>query len=681
MGRESRKVPFVSVGCVAYNHEAFIAQALEGFLMQKTTFPVEIIVYDDASTDRTADIIKEYAKRYPDKIRPIFQRKNRYKEGKKPFVDYVFPECRGKYIALCEGDDYWTDPYKLQKQVEFMEAHPDCSMSSHPVRVVCMGGRRSLWGDLYGINGKEFYTIEEFLGAPGFPEIPTPGLMIRGSAIKEVPEWFCNVLRGDTALHFLLLQEGKLGFLKDCMAVHRKHDRGVTRLFDTDPEFMQFDILKIYLYMDRHFEYRYHRFFKRHMKDVVEYLLNREDLSHKTVKDILDFCSGLPEKDRYWDVISPLAMRLKKEEGSTYIFEHIHKTGGTTFLLSYVQRAFDEKDRFIIPGTDPENGIEIDRLIRNRKNYLIIGGHNTHRLREVYPDAKYITLVREPVSRIISLYLHLKYHPGVKQKYRVEEGTSLSRFIEERLNLPMSRVSNYQARFLSYPGPFSLNRIFDRYHLIGITERLDEFIFALHVMDNFPLLLFTNRMVRKERKDFKLTEEERELIVRYNQDDILLYEEARRRFDRTIEEVKSSGFGTLLSDYRKALKGFQRLNGDIERTIPYRPGDGRAALLLEEGEEAFERGDIEKAIRLFLEVIDMEPSSPFAGAAYNNIGVACCQMGEVKDALHHFTRALQVDPGNPTIMMNTCKFLRGIGKGEDAERLYAAYLKMKGGSL
>ncbi len=664
-----------------YNHEEFVGDAIESALAQRYDFDVMIYITDDGSKDKTQEIIRRYYRMYPDRIIPFLDTENRGFRSRDRLFLKVLESSKADYIAFLEGDDCWTDPYKLQKQVEFMEAHPDCSISSHPVRVVYTGCRKRLWRDVYGINEKRFYTMEEFLGGEGFPEVPTPGVMIRNSCLPPVPQWFCDVVRGDTVLHLLLLHCGRLGFLEDCMAVHRKHDQGVSRLFDTDPEFMQFDILKIYLYMDRHFEYRYHRFFKRHMKDVVEHLLHKEDLSHKTVKDILDFCSGLPEKDRYWDVISPLAMRLKKEEDYTYIFEHIPKTGGTTFLFSYVDWAFDEKDRFIIPGTEPENGREIDRLIRNRKNYLIIGGHNTHRVREVYPDAKYITLVREPVSRIISLYLHLKYHPGVKQKYRVEEGTSLSRFIEERLNLPMSRVSNYQARFLSYPGPFSLNRIFDRYHLIGITERLDEFIFALHVMDNFPLLLFTNRMVRKERKDFKLTEEERELIVRYNQDDILLYEEARRRFDRTIEEVKASGFGTLLTDYKKALKGFQKLNGNINRTIPYRPGDGRAALLLEEGEEAFERGDIERAIKLFLEVIDMEPSSPFAGAAYNNIGVACCQMGEVKDALHHFTRALQVDPGNPTIMMNTCKFLRGIGKGEDAERLYAAYLKMTGGSL
>ena len=87
--------------------------------MQKTTFPIEIIIHDDASTDGTAKIVKEYADKYPDLIVPILQTENQYSQGIKPSQNFVFPRARGKYIAFCEGDDYWTDPYKLQKQVDF----------------------------------------------------------------------------------------------------------------------------------------------------------------------------------------------------------------------------------------------------------------------------------------------------------------------------------------------------------------------------------------------------------------------------------------------------------------------------------------------------------------------------------------------------------------------------------
>lgn len=119
------KLPLVSICCITYNHEPYIREAIEGFLLQKTSFPIEIIIYDDASTDRTAEIVKEYADKHLELIIPIFQSENQYSQGVKPSRTYVIPRARGKYIAICEGDDYWTDPLKLQKQVDFLEANPD----------------------------------------------------------------------------------------------------------------------------------------------------------------------------------------------------------------------------------------------------------------------------------------------------------------------------------------------------------------------------------------------------------------------------------------------------------------------------------------------------------------------------------------------------------------------------
>lgn len=122
----------VSVKCLAYNQEKYIRQALDGFLMQKTNFKYEVIVHDDASTDSTAAIITEYAEKYPDIIKPLLEKENLFS---KPDGDHInqtiLPALRGKYIALCEGDDYWTDPDKLQKQVDFMESHPDFTFCFH----------------------------------------------------------------------------------------------------------------------------------------------------------------------------------------------------------------------------------------------------------------------------------------------------------------------------------------------------------------------------------------------------------------------------------------------------------------------------------------------------------------------------------------------------------------------
>ena len=120
-----KSILMVSIRCTAYNHEPYIRQCLEGFIMQKTNFRFEAIVHDDASTDGTATIIKEYADKYPDIIKPIFETENQHSKRDGSLRRIMNSHMKGKYIAYCEGDDYWTDPLKLQKQVDFLEGHPE----------------------------------------------------------------------------------------------------------------------------------------------------------------------------------------------------------------------------------------------------------------------------------------------------------------------------------------------------------------------------------------------------------------------------------------------------------------------------------------------------------------------------------------------------------------------------
>jgi len=120
-------LPVVSVYMITYNHESYIAQAIEGIMMQQTDFPIELVIGEDCSTDRTREICLEYQDKYPEIIRLLLPEKNIgiYKNSKSTFI-----ECKGKYIAICEGDDYWTDPLKLQKQVYFLETRPDFALLS-----------------------------------------------------------------------------------------------------------------------------------------------------------------------------------------------------------------------------------------------------------------------------------------------------------------------------------------------------------------------------------------------------------------------------------------------------------------------------------------------------------------------------------------------------------------------
>lgn len=126
------KETLVSIRCITYNHESYIRDCLEGFVIQKTSFPFEAIVHDDASTDGTAAIIREYAEKYPDIIKPIYETENQYSKHdgslRRIMDEAISPSA--KYIAICEGDDYWIDPLKLQKQADFLETHPDYGLVS-----------------------------------------------------------------------------------------------------------------------------------------------------------------------------------------------------------------------------------------------------------------------------------------------------------------------------------------------------------------------------------------------------------------------------------------------------------------------------------------------------------------------------------------------------------------------
>ena len=119
--------PMVSICCLAYNQKKYIKKTIDSFLSQKTSFDFEIIIHDDASSDGTQDIIRKYVEKYPDKIIPIFQKQNQYSKGVENSITFCYPQARGKYIALCEGDDYWCDDYKLEKQVTIFESNPECT--------------------------------------------------------------------------------------------------------------------------------------------------------------------------------------------------------------------------------------------------------------------------------------------------------------------------------------------------------------------------------------------------------------------------------------------------------------------------------------------------------------------------------------------------------------------------
>jgi glycosyltransferase involved in cell wall biosynthesis len=211
----------VSIACITYNQENFIKDAIEGFLMQKTTFPIEIIINDDASTDNTAKIVTDYSDKYPNLIIPIFHKENQYSQGINPGIEFVFPKCKGKYIAICEGDDYWTDPYKLQKQVDFLEANEDFMICFHNMKIIYDDGREEHLSN--SPDQKEVTTIEDLAHGN---YIYTASCVFRNGLIKKFPEWYNSSPVGDYVLHMLNAKHGKIKFIPDVMGVYRVHKGG-----------------------------------------------------------------------------------------------------------------------------------------------------------------------------------------------------------------------------------------------------------------------------------------------------------------------------------------------------------------------------------------------------------------------------------------------------------------------
>lgn len=205
----------VSVICMAYNHEKYIANALEGFVSQKTNFDYEVLINDDASTDRTASIIAEYAQRYPEIIKPVYQKKNLYSTDTDIILDILLPLAKGKYLAFCEGDDYWTDENKLQLQVDFLDAHPEYIACVHNTsKLEMMTNKETV---MYGTEDYDITTPDVLKG--GSCCYHTSSRVCRREALTNLPPFLPYIMDYPMAIHLSLL--GPIRFMGRIMSVYR----------------------------------------------------------------------------------------------------------------------------------------------------------------------------------------------------------------------------------------------------------------------------------------------------------------------------------------------------------------------------------------------------------------------------------------------------------------------------
>lgn len=275
----------VSIQCLTYNHAQYIRQCLDGFVIQKTNFRFEAIVHDDASTDGTQDIIREYEKKYPDIIKPIFEKENQYSKGiPGRITNIVNAHCKGKYIAICEGDDYWTDPLKLQKQVNIMEKYDECGfVYTGCSRYIQETGTYTSSSDRLG--SFDDLLLENF--------IHTPTVLYRKqlkqSYDKEIFPYAQNWLMGDYPLWLYLSAISQPGFIPEITSVYRVLKESASHSHDYNKIFI---FIKSIFDIRTFFAQHYHR--EHMLPDIAHSFVTKEvrlslDLKHKLKENLLPY--------------------------------------------------------------------------------------------------------------------------------------------------------------------------------------------------------------------------------------------------------------------------------------------------------------------------------------------------------------------------------------------------------
>ena len=239
----------VSISCITYNHAGFLKRCFDGFLSQKTTFGFEVLVHDDCSTDGTVEIIKEYSTKHPGIFRPLFEKENQYSLGK-PIGTAVWnlPRAKGKYIAICEGDDYWTDPLKLQKQVEFLEKNTNIGLcfTDYSVRDSAF---RLVKGACFRNGKRRSTSFENHLLSQGY--IAPMTWMYRKDVYLglDIPTDFID---GTFAVALEFFKKSQVGFIDDDTAVHVIHSGSATNQVDASCRFnYMYDVVKEQLFFSR----------------------------------------------------------------------------------------------------------------------------------------------------------------------------------------------------------------------------------------------------------------------------------------------------------------------------------------------------------------------------------------------------------------------------------------------
>ena len=307
----------VSIICATFNHEKYIKRALDSFLMQKLKYKFEVVIHDDASTDNTPKIIKEYEKKYPDIFSCIYANENRTSKGVSVFKDYLIPASKGKYIAFCEGDDYFVDPLKLQKQVDYMESHPDCTLCVHAAEIVSVDEKRIQ----LLCPRKESGVIppaDVIKGGGGF--VATNSIMFPSRIVKHFPNFFSFGEIYDYVWQMYFASQGTTYYLSDVMSAYRKGDpsswSNQTQINTQRNVSREISKQKILRQFDEDTNYKFHDAVKSRIQESKFYIyMWTRNKKLKKDKDVIAYRKSIPRYNYY-------SMLLRTRTPHIYIIVH-----------------------------------------------------------------------------------------------------------------------------------------------------------------------------------------------------------------------------------------------------------------------------------------------------------------------------------------------------------------------
>lgn len=303
----------VSIYCLAYNHERYIRDTLEGFIKQNTTFNYAVIIHDDASTDNTATIINEYEKKYPNIIKPIYQKENQYSKGVDLIDKYIIPKLKGKYIAICEGDDYWIDNYKLQKQFDALENNQECDMCAHNAKVFDCKSKKFL-NCFPDIKKNKILSVEETIYKEG-GFLPTASLFFRRELLK--PMKFQKYWSIDYTRQIRGALRGGIIYLSDTMSVYRQNVPGSWTVRNNKKQRILFEKKQTMLtILNKETGYLYDSIIKKRIKkNKFDLYLEIDECKNALNEEYRQFVKELSFFDRlkiYIKAYFPLTLKIKR---------------------------------------------------------------------------------------------------------------------------------------------------------------------------------------------------------------------------------------------------------------------------------------------------------------------------------------------------------------------------------